>query len=695
MTFPRLLPIATSGGGSGPIPRLRRGWALAALAVALGFAAVGGGVLLPASTAHAQGNQNPSWPQFYVALEMEENRTSELWSVAGATDSDGDDSAIVYTYSGSGSDHITLSQSPDGGTVYVSYSGVAFDYETMDGYQPAPGLRTAYSGSIKASDAHGGHNYMDVSILVRNVAEGDEAFPVFRDGDGNSTENYQFSLRENADGSGTPIAVGSVAATDANNDDLIYSLHAYDGTDNPPAPPFSINDDGEISYTGSALDYESLLEEGEDEVTIQLMDVTAMDPGGLTDTARVVVRLDDVELPARMSAPSVEFGAEALTLQLSWTAPSNADVADLRRYKYVLQPTGSTDLYERVVHSVSADVTSVVVDGLSVGSYDFQVLAEGSEGIGPWSETTTHVVIEPPERMAAPTLYGRQGGFLAIWTALEGDVDRYAVKYRKVGSSDSPTHHSVSGSDTQVRILYLEHGVDYQVRVRGVNAAGKGRWSPAVVVRTNPGFTEDGLYHFELPENVSGAGTPVVVGSVAVGGYGDVPVTFTIAGIDDVYVPADGGDFRLDSSTGVLTYVGGGEDHESLASRPVRVKATAAGYMTLYARVIVAVTDVRERPERMAAPTVSAQSNHRLDVSWVAPDNSGKPSIDSYEVKYRLMPDGQPQTVSFDPTSSDALNTVINAGAGGDYRVRIRALSHEGHGRWSPYTAVTACSTCP
>ena len=475
---------------------------------------------------------------------------------------------------------------------------------------------------------------------------------------------------------------------------MIYSLQAYDGTDNPPAPPFSIDDDGEISYTGGALDYESLLEEGENEVTVQLMDVTATDPGGLTDTARVVVRLDDVELPARMDAPSVEFGAEALTLRLSWTAPSNADDADLTTYRYTYQPTGSTDSSERVIHGVSLDATSVIIDGVSVGSYDFWIRAEGSEGIGEWSESTTHVVVEPPERMAAPTLYGRQGGFLAVWTPLEGDVDRYAVKYRKVGSNDSPTYHSVSGSDTQVRIVYLEHDVDYKVRVRGVNAAGKGRWSPAVVVRTHRGFTQDGLYHFELPENSSGAETPVVVGSVAVGGYGDVPVTFSIAGIDDDYVPADGGDFRLDSSTGVLTYVGDGEDHEGLASRPVRVKATATGYLTLYARVIVAVTDVRERPERMSAPTVSAQSNHRLDVSWVAPDNAGKPAIEGYEVKYRLLPDGAPQTVSFDPATSDALSTVIDVGAEGDYRIRIKALSHEGHGRWSPYTAVTACSTC-
>ena len=107
--------------------------------------------------------------------------------------------------------------------------------------------------------------------------------------------------------------------------------------------------------------------------------MTATDPDGYWSAVQVVVHLDDVELPARMSAPSVEFGAEALTLRLSWTAPSNADDADLTTYRYTYQPTGSTDSSERVIHGVSLDATSVIVDGVSVGSYDFWVRAEGSE----------------------------------------------------------------------------------------------------------------------------------------------------------------------------------------------------------------------------------------------------------------------------------------------------------------------------
>ncbi len=294
-------------------------------------------------------------------------------------------------------------------------------------------------------------------------------------------------------------------------------------------------------------------------------------------------------------------------------------------------------------------------------------------------------VLEPPDRMPAPTIYTLQGGFVAVWPTWDENVDRYAIRFRREGSNDDFSYRSrTDKSQRRIEVDGLELGEFYKVRIRAINAAGKSRWSPVTRYRTQPGFTQNGRYSFELPENVSGAGTPVVLGNVAVDGY-DRPPSFSISG--------SRGNFRLNSSTGQLTYVGSGEDHESVASHTIRIRAN--GLNTAYGRVTVDVTDVRERPERMAAPTVNAQSNHRLDVSWVAPDNAGKPYIESYEVKYRLMPDGQAQVVSFDPESSDFLNTVINAGAAGDYRVRIRALSHEGHGRWSPYTAVTACSTCP
>jgi len=133
--------------------------------------------------------------------------------------------------------------------------------------------------------------------------------PEFQDAQGNSTLRYDFRMLENADGSGTPVPVGSVVAVDPQGDDLTYELDVYDGTDFPPAPLFSIDSDGELSYTGDALDYESLLQEGEDGVIVQTLDVTATDPDGYWSTAEVIVHLDDVEMPARMSAPAVEYAA--------------------------------------------------------------------------------------------------------------------------------------------------------------------------------------------------------------------------------------------------------------------------------------------------------------------------------------------------------------------------------------------------
>ena len=73
--------------------------------------------------------------------------------------------------------------------------------------------------------------------------------PEFVDDQGNATLRYDFRMFENVDGSDTAVPVGSVIASDPNGDELTYTLTAYDGSDDPPAPLFSISSDGEISYT--------------------------------------------------------------------------------------------------------------------------------------------------------------------------------------------------------------------------------------------------------------------------------------------------------------------------------------------------------------------------------------------------------------------------------------------------------------
>ena len=55
--------------------------------------------------------------------------------------------------------------------------------------------------------------------------------------------------------------------------------------------------------------------------------------------------------------------------------------------------------------------------------------------------------------------------------------------------------------------------------------------------------------------------------------------------------------------------------------------------------VTINVTDVNEPPAKLAAPTVTLDSNNpttEIDVSWVAPNMSGKPALSDYDVQYRL-----------------------------------------------------------
>ena len=76
------------------------------------------------------------------------------------------------------------------------------------------------------------------SVGLSNAGAQGQNRPEFQDDQGNPTLRYDFRLSENADGSETPVPVGSVIAVDPQRrrPDLL-ELAAYDGTDFPPAPP--------------------------------------------------------------------------------------------------------------------------------------------------------------------------------------------------------------------------------------------------------------------------------------------------------------------------------------------------------------------------------------------------------------------------------------------------------------------------
>ena len=110
---------------------------------------------------------------------------------------------------------------------------------------------------------------------------------------------------------------------------------------------------------------------------------------------------------------------------------------------------------------------------------------------------------------------------------------------------------------------------------------------------------------------------------------------------------------------------------------------TGARALTTDQAITVTVTDVDEPPSAPATPTVSAvsDSSDSLSVTWTAPDNSGKPDIDSYDLQYRKGTTGNFTNGPQDVTGLTDTITALDADS--LYQVQVRATNDEGDSAWS------------
>ena len=154
-------------------------------------------------------------------------------------------------------------------------------------------------------------------------------------------------------------------------------------------------------------------------------------------------------------------------------------------------------------------------------------------------------------------------------------------------------------------------------------------------------------------------------------------LTYTLDGIDAA-------NFGIIGTSGQLqTKVGEKYDYETQTSYlvTVRVEDGSGGSDTI--DVTLDVTDRNEAPLPPTITDVSATSGSTtsLDVSWTAPNNTGRPEITSYDLQYREGTSGNftngPQDVA--PTSR-AIGSLM---FGTMYQVQVRATNAEGDGDWS------------
>ena len=191
----------------------------------------------------------------------------------------------------------------------------------------------------------------------------------------------------------------AVAATDADNDTLSYTL---DGTDKDRFTFVSTS--GQIrTKVGERYDTEA-------NPSLSVT-VTADDGNGGTATADVTIFILDMPEPPLTPTGLTLVQADPSSLALSWTAPDNTGRPAITRYglRY------GTDGMNWTTRGFSGTAVSATLTGLAAGTeYEVQVQAENNEGFGDWSEsltasTTTAPVAPPGVTVSATTLTVPEG----------------------------------------------------------------------------------------------------------------------------------------------------------------------------------------------------------------------------------------------------------------------------------------------
>ena len=292
-------------------------------------------------------------------------------------------------------------------------------------------------------------------------------------------------------------------------------------------------------------------------------------------------------------------------------------------------------------------------------------------------------VREPPPPPAAPTVAGIPGSTSSVrvtWSepANTGPaITGYDVQFREIGSG--PTRWKHFGADRGTIITGLKAGTRYEVQVRARSEEGTGDWSrwgsgmpnPDVANR-NPTFVAASR-SLSVAENTppnTDVGTPIA----ATDRDGDT-LTYTLEGADadsfDVLSTTDGGQIRTNAAL----------NHEDKSSYSLTVRVRDGRGGTDAVNITISVTDVNnEAPDTPFAPTVTAVSSTRLQVSWEEPDNQGPPITD-YDYRYR-EPSGTWTEVT-NTTITGRTLTIEGLAASTSYDVEVRARNAEGASDWS------------
>ena len=336
-------------------------------------------------------------------------------------------------------------------------------------------------------------------------------------------QGYNFDLAENADGSSSRVSLGTVSATDPENETLTYSLVGGNASGSFEIDAAS----GELFYVGSGEDHES-------GTTSFDLTVRASDGDQSTDTTVTVSVTDVNEMPA--------FGQQGYAFDLAESADGSTNRVSLGSVS-ATDPESSTVSYSLVggneagLFEIDAESGELFYAGsgedYESGSTQFDLWVRASDGD---QSTDTSVTVSVTDMDETPG-FGQQAYAFDLAENADGSTNRVSLGSVSATDPDSSTlSYSLVGGNasgsfeidaSSGELFYVGTGEDYE--------SGATRYD--LTVRASDG---DRSTDTTVTVDVTDVDEAVVV---------DPPVTQTPESVPQTVSEPAGEDFSADTST--------------------------------------------------------------------------------------------------------------------------------------------------
>ncbi len=393
-------------------------------------------------------------------------------------------------------------------------------------------------------------------------------------------------------------------------------------------------------------------------------------------------------------------------LSVIWSPPTETSGSEITGYsiQYRTSATDSEEAGPWIAVEQTGIETSASIEGLTGGtSYDVQVAAINSAGIGPYavaSATTSIAIPNPPLDLSVRATSPSR--ILVTWSAPDqnnsGGSLSYIVAYRTSdpdgeGAEPAGDWKELSTTETTLEITDLLSNMSYDVRVAAENSAGQGEYTEidtatTVAETSTPGTPLDVVIASLSPTEVRVTWTkPTETGGLALRSY-------TIEYVP-TNAPADSDPMtltrRAETKEVILTNLMAGTEYQV---RIAAVNALGAGEFESG----TVTTESATAPSPPRALIVTGTSTTDLEVSWTVPVDAGGIPILRYQIDYRVSDEDETltgrQPGDWEEESSESTTMLIqNLVSGTSYDVRVAAVNADFTGSFVQSTGQTMDET--